>query len=65
MKKTLSIILVFLVCFSFFVSASATTVSLNNQTITLFKGKKATLKINGVDSSKVSWKSSNKKIVTD
>ena len=64
MKKTLSVILILLICFSTLISASAATVSLNSQSISLFKGDKVTLKINGIKSSNVTWKSSNKKIVT-
>ena len=63
MKRTLSIVVILLICMSIIIPANAGTFSLNTHKLTLFKGDKTTLEIEGVDSSRVTWRTSNKAVV--
>jgi len=60
----LSIVVILLICMSIIIPANAGTFSLNTHKLTLFKGDETTLEIEGVDSSRVTWRSSNKAVVT-
>ncbi len=64
MKRTLSIVMLLLICMSIIIPANASTFSLNTHKLTLFKGDKTTLEIEGVDSGKVAWRTSNKAVVS-
>ena len=64
MKRTLLVFILLMACIATLLPANAASFSLNNQNMTMFKGDKMTLTIDGVDSSKVTWKSNNKNIAT-
>jgi hypothetical protein len=49
---------------SIIIPANASSFSLNTHKLTLFKGDKTTLEIEGVDSGKVAWSTSNKAVVS-
>ena len=73
MKKSITLLLVFVMLFSVFASTSTITASaktkikLSKTSITLTLGKSKTIKLNGLtkkQAKKVKWKSANKKIAT-
>lgn len=64
MKKAIYNVVLLLVCLSLIISANAATYVLNSHTLTMFKGEKTTLKIEGISNSMVTWKTSNKTVVS-
>ena len=64
MKRVFSVVILLLVCLTIMIPANAATFPLNVQTLTLFKGDTATLTIEGVNSNRVTWKTSNKAVVS-
>lgn len=64
MKKAMSLALLLLLLYGMIIQASASTIKLNSHSLTLFKGKSAQLSIDGIKNSKVTWKTSNNKIVS-
>lgn len=64
MKKTLPIVILLLTCLLIHIPANATTYPLNSYALTLFKGDKVTLEIENVDSQMVTWRTSNKTVVS-